>query len=318
LKSVKNIEKLKFLGKSTLVLVVVLVFNILASNLAEEHIYWSSASKATWNLNQKNETVDVLVIGGSKAYNCVNTDLLNKLNPNLQFINCGIPQLSIADQYCFLQALKTNDLRFKSVLLVVDPAQFLKDDYHDQKSHLHYFTPFLANNSIFKAQAVSTGFIETLFGRFFPTFSLIANRPIYNQLDNKNIPFSQTGYSALTGTGNFDLTELNASMGNMNIVKNQNNISYLSKIISESEADGIEIILVTLPNQSAYKSTIEALPEMKDAQHYLTNLAQETGLIYLNLNDSLTVADNLFADPLHLNKEGSVIATKELSFALYN
>ena len=93
------------------------------------------------------------------------------------------------------------------------------------------------------------------------------------------------------------------------------NVEYLEKISALCKENGIQLVIVTLPQAKSYTTEYSNLQVMTD---YYRNFAAENGWYYYDFNlwkerDTQLPEDEAFNDATHLSHYGSLIATQQLT-----
>jgi len=88
------------------------------------------------------------------------------------------------------------------------------------------------------------------------------------------------------------------------------NFEKLTHLVSWSQAQGIDVVLVTWPNHPAYRRTFETSHLAKPYHAGLSKLVETTGVPLIDLNDDIPASQRAdqagyFADPRHLTAPGA-------------
>mgnify|MGYP000451087962 CR=1 FL=1 len=73
---------------------------------------WNNISqyqKDFWVLNQKDQELDIAILGTSRAFHVINPAIIKEINPKAKVVNYGTDGTSHADHYLYLYQLLQNN-----------------------------------------------------------------------------------------------------------------------------------------------------------------------------------------------------------------
>ena len=287
-------------------------------SILKENLYFKNSGKPYWFLKKQNANYTHIVLGTSRADNCVNTDLLNALNPSNSYLNAGVPQASLADCYNFLRVFSLNNVQYDTIILTIDAGQLLIAELNDQKSHLHYFIPYLSDKLVLQSCSNSTSLLQSHLFKYYQSLGFLSSRYLYHLHETRTEQRTSSGYSPLHVHEFSPVLQTANVVQNTRIEKHEINRKYLSAIIDLIHKQNGTVILLTLPYASTFNQAFKELPEFREASSFISKIANLEGVRHVDFNLILQVEDKYFADPLHLNSRGSDVTTKALSSFLNN
>lgn len=274
--------------------------------------YLDSIFKVKMYYEQEEDTVDVLVLGSSHAYQGINTAVLWKEFGITAYNLCGAAQPIWNTYYYLEEALKTQTP--KVIILDVYTLHYT-DDYTDISFAIK--NTYGLKWSDTKTAAIRTSFDTKKYGMqyYFPILQYHSRYTDLNETDfypyqaNEEMYQNHKGFYCYFRTEEFEEPDLSEATY-FNLLTEKNN-EYYRKILDLAKSRDIPVIVTALPyaaavvSQQAYFNTAENIAE--DDYHFafynfLTEYKDVVGIDY--------ATD--FSDKQHLNYLGNTKITRFL------
>ncbi len=295
----------KFFKITSFLLVFVLLFSV--SNYALSFKYLDSTYKLESFYRLEDDTVDVLVLGSSHAYQGINTAIMWKEFGYSTFNLCG-PAQPIWNTYYYLEeALKTQSPK----VIILDTYMLYVSDEYSESSYAIKNTYGLKWSQT-KVDAINASFdTENTGYQYF--FSLLQYHSRYSDLSQNDFYFYQgkkamyenhMGFYCSFNTENVadnDYTELTECSELPEKTEN-----YYRKIIELAQSEGITLLITAIP----FKADSFNIKYINEAQR----IAEEYGVPFYNFLREYKEALGIdystdFADNQHLNHLGNTKLT---------
>lgn len=300
-------ERLFFLVRAAafaVVLMTVLFYTLYV--LVPKHDY--GICSITNLYQQKEDSVDVLVLGTSLAYAGVNTNVLWEEYGISSYNLCGAEQPYWISYYYLQEALKTQSP--KVIVLDAKASTYTKD--YSSRGRTFLGTTGIADPAIrlkaIRASVKEEDFLSYVIG--FPQLHSYYSQVKWDNFayppDNAGRGKDWKGYIEATATEEHSRPSLVWVDTKVEIHARQE--EYLRKIVELAQQTDIPLMFVGIPN-----------PDYANDHMYYNSMwgiAEEYNLPYINYNDpalrfGLTYS-SCFADWQHLNVKGSVVFSRKL------
>lgn len=303
--------------KRILFIVIALALLQLASMAYDRIVLKDQNYKAYWILSKKDQQLDFVAVGSSRAASNVNIEAVQDAT-GLKGQNIGLGGSSPVDQYLFLYNWLKSGNKANVMLLALD------DDGLDTSSygyyfHPYYFFPYLNRSENYAVTKEAKGYRAVLY-RYVPFFKYAE---FNTQVGVPNISrimeppakreFDEYGYKP--NEGNFELKVGNEPGKVKPTVVLRNSpiaVKYFLETIKLAKAHGMKVILFYPPDTYHIQNTRVNRAEIM-AEYAL--MAKEQG-VELHVYDHLPQFEDVskyFKDTRHLNVEGSKLFAKELA-----
>ena len=300
--------KKKFLKVTSFALAVILAFA--GMYFVFDFKYLDSVFKMDMFYKQEENTVDVLVLGSSHAYQGVNTAVLWKEYGIAAYDLCGAAQPIYNSYYYLEEALKTQTP--KAIILDLYTLHY-DTDYSE--------TSFAIKNtyglkwSKTKIEAIKASFDSEQWGNQY-FFSILQYHSRYNDLNkidfypyqaNKAMYENHKGFYCYFYTK--EINEADLSEVNYANIPTDKNVYYLNKIIELAESKNIPLIFIAIP--------FEAENYHEGFFNYAKVIAKAGNIPFYDFLTDYKDAVNIdyktdFSDSQHLNYKGNTKLTRFL------
>lgn len=270
--------------------------------------YQDSVFKVKMFYEQEDNTVDVLVLGSSHAYQGINTAVLWREYGMAAYDLCGAAQPLWNTYYYLEEALKTQTP--KAIILDVYTIHYT-DDYSETSFAIK--NTYGLKRSDTKKAALQASFDEEEYGRqfYFPIlqyhsrYSDLDKTDFYPYLANRNLYKNHKGFYCYFKTTPIEDPQLE-NVAYLNKPTNKND-EYYRKILNLAKENNIPVL-------------VTALPFSADAYHqaYFNSaklIAAEYGFEFYNFFSDYKEESGIdwsedFADSQHLNYKGNTKITR--------
>jgi hypothetical protein len=299
--------------KRILFIVIALALLQLASMAYDRIVLKDQYYKAYWILSKKNQKLDFVAVGSSRAASNVNIKALQN-ETGLKGQNIGVGGSSPVDEYLFLYNWLKNGNKADVMLLALD------DDGLDTSSygyffHPYYFFPYLNRGETYAVTREAVGYRAMLY-RYIPFFKYAE---FNNQVGMPNIArimeppvnreFDEFGYKP--NDGKFVLNV--AKVEKKTVLRNSPiAVKYFLETIKLAKEHSMKVILF-YPPDTYHVQNSRANREEIMAEY--ARMAKEQN-VELHVYDHLLQfqdTDKYFKDTRHLNVQGSELFAKELA-----
>lgn len=261
-------------------------------------------------------TIDLLFLGSSHCYRSFNPSIVDSLTNKKSFNLGSSIQTPITSFFVLKEALQTQNPK----LLVLE---IYFRTFYDASNRQYQSANF--NFEFMKSNTVKVDFLINSYGKDIPKVLL----PTYSQ--KRGFDYLIEGYKLQNtkeeylNKGFVERTDTLSSTRHYNVEPykfdfdetNKKQSVYLEKIIRLCKDNSIELILVTAPITKEMKSTIL---NYEDVYQHFNRVAQENDLDFIDYNKiDVNLIDTVhFYDFQHLNKAGSEIISRNLSYRIAN
>ena len=301
----------KELIEKTIVYSLFVIILILCFNKASLLLIRKGNGYGTDVLNfykQKNNSVNVLVLGSSHAYTAINPYLIEQETGLKTYDFCTQQQPIWITYYYFKEALKTQKPQY--VILDVHMVVVGNKDYAEESVNRDALDKMKFSKN--KIDAINTS-VEKKEDRISYYFNIIKYHSRYKQLNPEDYKVAflgktqdNKGYKKLPKT---DYVFVNKNINSSNIIKPYNkNLIYFNKIIDLAEENNINLVLIKTPTNYNEEETNKI--------NKVNEIAYNRNIIFLNYIDNIDTLNldykNDFYDEGHLNEFGSIKLTNQL------
>ncbi len=319
--------------KATKIVVKLLVFLVICGIVSNIIGYFVLPAKSytriqfhelytTYGNAEDSKNMDLVFLGTSHAYRTFDTEYFDE-KLNMETYNFGTSQQTLEGSYYVLkEILKTNQP--KKVVFELTYTCFNEKDYNPLKSVIiyQYMKP-----SLDKLKYLMADFpLENIFNALIPAYTFreyltaddIAPKILDKSTDeykNYDPAITQTQTTEWMEEKGFIYTDMEFYNGWVGKTDPEawteqgmdtQKLEYLNKIIHLCKDNGIDLVLVTSPNP---RGTLLEVGNYNEINEYFTNIAENNGIDYYNLNlirpEILNLSDSEFYDATHVNGEGA-------------
>lgn len=304
-----------FVRNIIFLLIPVMLFAVLADYVVTKGLQQSGDQKyQVWNeIYRGNIDADLVVLGSSRAWTAYNTYMLDSLL-GINSYNLGIDGLSV-----YAQILRYNTyIRFntkpKAVLLNVDFMSTFSNSAPDAYQR-EQFLPYIADDSLITA--IESRAIIRWTDRYIPFCRYARYRKdVANGVKNIHTPPRVSLYKGFAGQerewnrGSLDDKEMHRFIRG---IEEEKCVEYFLK---KCKDDGIQVVLVKEP---VYYELFQTFIGIEECDSIFADLAQRYNAEIIDLyHDSISLSNEYFYNPSHLNAKGAEAFTRKLCAELKN
>lgn len=253
-------------------------------------------------LNKSNtfNNAEILIVGSSMGLNNINSEIISKgLNKNV--LNISSWGMKVNQVYSLLKLLDLSKVKTVIYLNQYFDLYSLQLEAYNEKEIKEYL---YENNSI-------PGYLNT--------FSSLSSK-FKDYLEWKKRYLDNKKYSSLLFNNYGDIqlliNEENSSLDRWNaitdITNNKEQFKVLEEVFHYLEEKGIEFYSVTTPYRNSFLENDEFIKQYDPYVKKSKILSDKFNFSYINLQNSLNLEDEYFADSSHLNYKGGNLVSKEL------
>ncbi|KRB54162.1 hypothetical protein [Flavobacterium sp. Root186] len=301
----------KFIIKSILFLIPVLLFTIFLENLIRSVPNDYSIKKEY--LDKNSAKIEVLILGSSHTYFGIDPKYITAKTFNSAYISQSV-------DYDF-EILKKYKTRFKQLKYIVIPI-----DYFSLYSRLEEGTEKwrIKNYNVYYNVNSSGPFklsnhFELLNGKVSDNIMRVNLH--YKEHKNDNITCNGSGWGTIYKSENsINLTETGKAAAKRHTINIQDNIYYkeniktIKSIIQLAEEINVKVIFITSPAYKTYTANLEP-NQLKGTIGFMNKTSKDNrNVMYYNLLEDKSFIDKDFYDADHLNEIGA----KKLSLKINN
>lgn len=275
------------------------IYALFCENLFKNNDYYLGNSKRYWQLSQKDQEVDYLVLGSSRAYGSLDVSLLDSIIGK-KGINLGLNGSGFTENFVTLKLFLENGNKADFVFLQVDPYSLMSDRSFSNSFHSYAYLPFWdkdkeiknvlhANNPILKKWPFYPPLLAYfIYNNYYSPYN------VYKGLKN-NGEFCGYDFDCSNGNKRFNVSTQNKEINGEEILiePNSNDILYYEKILNLAEENNMEIISYMAP-------TLDNFPNY-DSIEVLRSINYKT-------SDSINKS-RFYSDATHMNESGRRIFT---------
>ncbi len=297
---------------------ILLTLSAALSALFDHRIPQERKIKQYWNLQHRNQSYTVAVLGSSRAYVNIDTKKLEELLGS-KIINLSLNGSSYLEQYLVLN-LFLRENRVKTLLLQVDEFCISKGRL-SFPFHYYYYFPFLDDGVVFDCVKEACG-LKAYVWKYVPfiKYACYNSEVGPRQFISSFIPESRRKAAIFDSKGSylidrtFDKSQLD-KLADPEVFKiDETEKKYVRLIVETARAKGVEVVLFTAPE---YYIVPQFIANRDQIMQFYKDLAVECGGRF-HIFDDLDVCENIdyFFDLVHLNKQGAERFTEKLAWFL--
>ena len=260
--------------------------------------------------NLKDINCNYIVIGSSRAMNCLNTLRLDSLT-KLRGYNLGYAGSSFSENYLTLHNFLNNN-KTKSVLLCADLFGVINPNVaYGRGFNASLFLPLIKNDTVFNELYSLENKGKVISWRYLPFVKYAEFNNVYSieKLFFRNYSYKDEFFKS---KGFMELEKLHSK--DMNFLKENNiedkyfidlvSIDYLKKIISLCKEKKVKLIFFSPPIFSKKFNNIIGKEKLTNI---LVGLSKSNDIPFLNYNScEISNDSSLMYDFSHLNKNGAI------------
>lgn len=260
-------------------------------------------NKAQFALNLKNTKTDYIILGNSRAFNSLSTNIIDK-QLKTKGLNLGINGTGLAENLMIFDAFLENNNTTKMLILEITFSA-LQNETYSEFSFPEYL-PYIDDEKIYSAFIETYGKRKAFALRYIPFYKYALYNGFWRIQDILRTSISKNySYHYFDNSGNLFLPTgtFHCSKNEKSIIKTTKKNSKLQEILSLCKKNNIDVLLYTAPyyNLNVEKKTLHQLIE-----------ANLKNYDYYDFTDKFKKQEKYFRDCGHINKNGGTILTKTM------
>ena len=292
----------KFIIKSILFLIPVLLFTIFLENLIRSVPNDYSIKKEY--LDKNSAKIEVLILGSSHTYFGIDPEYLK-----LKSYNCAYISQSVDYDFEILRKYKTRLKHLKYIVIPIDYfSLYSRLEEGTEKWRIKNYNVYYNVNS--SGPFKLSNHFELLNGKV--SDNIMRVNLYYKEHKNDNITCNGSGWGTIYKSENsLNLTETGKAAAKRHTIKIQDNIYYqeniktLKSIIQLAEEINAKVIFITSPAYKTYTANLEP-NQLKGTIGFMNKTAKDNrNVMYYNLLEDKSFIDKDFYDADHLNEIGA-------------
>jgi hypothetical protein len=302
-------------------LVLIVLFQVLGYVFDAQFSDFKNRSldhRASWIFQQKDQQLDIVVLGSSRALNIIHVPTLEK-DLNIKGVNVATSGSSLAQNYLILRQFFEAGNSSKTLLLNLDYSALTSDSSYTYPFQDYAFLPRFSEawvSEVYKDEIPATKYWLWKIAPFLKYVEFNDRYPIYQTFANRNKGLDMAALDSTKGSEllfdvvqKFDTMELRKPV----FEPHQSDLDYLNKIVELSAQYDCQIVLYSPP----FHQNILSTRDDSEIKKGIEDLAKQLGLpLYYKSESHMSGQDAMFKDNSHLNGAGALIFTREIGAEL--